>query len=142
MDYINELPNLALKIIAVVSMATIGTLMGFIFHFIRTSKESMDGRLDELDKKIDSLEKHIDQKTEFLVDKILNLAPEKEAYNSKLIKNSDRIILLERSIVEISKKITDIGVSVEKDMINFKKILIRFREELNTLHTEVKGEKN
>ena len=142
MEFIGEISPVFLKIVVSLLLTAIGVLLSLVFFFIRSAKESLDVRLNDIENKIEQVQIHIDNKTQFLVDKILSIAPEKEAFNSKIKQNFDRIITIEKAIGMLSAKFNTLTTGYKIDVDNFKKILFKLRDEVNNLTRESNDDKN
>jgi len=142
MEFIGEISPVFLKIVVSLLLTAIGVLLGLVFFFIRSAKESLDVRLNDIENKIEQVQIHIDNKTQFLVDKILSIAPEKEAFNSKIKQNLDRIITIEKAIGMLSVRFNTLATGYKIDVDNFKKILFKLRDEVNNLTRESNDDKN
>lgn len=125
-------------------------LLGLLLYYIKRDKESLNERLDKIENKISQVEGHIDGKVDFMVDKIMNITPEKEAHASKISNNTDRIIKIEKAIGALSQKLNNVGsihkieldkfvFGYKKDMEDFKKIMFTLRDEINQLIMETKN---
>lgn len=124
-------------------------LLGLLLYYIKKDKEDLNARLDKIENKLSQVEDHIDAKIEFVVDKIMNITPEKESTNIKINQNSDRIITIEKAIGALSQKLNNTGaihrkdldsfaMGYKKDMEDFKKIMFTLRDEINQLIMENK----
>jgi len=117
-----------------------GWLLKIAISTINSYKTNLDNKFSDMEKSIEKLEATVEQKMQFVLDKVINIAPEKHSLDTKMNKTSDRISLIEKVIGEISRKMSTNEKGYATDMDNFKKILFTLRNELNQLTREIKSE--
>lgn len=113
-------------------------LLALVIYFVRESKDNLTKKLESLDSKIKSLEELLDQKTTYIIDKILSINPDKESILRTQKNQLDRLNYMDGKLVQLEDKISSIDNFYKKTILGIKEILIKYRTELNDLHSYAK----
>lgn len=124
--------NISFELIATGLFAVTSFLFGIVIHFLKEAKTNLDERFVSLGSRVSSLETsfevkfahieaNLNNKTQFIVDKLININPEKESIKSSIVIMEKKIITVFDRLDAIEKKVNEIILNKNKTDIDYKK---------------------
>lgn len=120
--------------------------MSLVLYFVKDSKDKLEKRLDSIDHDLQKIEKELDKKIQFVISKIMQIPQDKENIRASVYQareNFDnKAYSLDKRLKELKEKLDAFDSNIITDLNNFKKVMIKFRMELDELSSFIKGADN